>query len=46
MADKAEVFISATSADLKSFRQAVRDALLTMDVFPVVQEHFPPDYRE
>ncbi len=41
-----KVFISATSADLRSVRGLVRDALLNMGCLPVVQEHFPPDYRD
>jgi tetratricopeptide (TPR) repeat protein len=39
------VFVSATSADLGDCRRAVADVLLKLDVYPVVQEHFPPDYR-
>ncbi|MEX2213220.1 MAG: DUF4062 domain-containing protein [Phycisphaeraceae bacterium] len=38
-------FVSATSRDLRSYREHTRQALLTGGVFPVVQEHFPPDYR-
>jgi hypothetical protein len=45
MAILPRVFVSATSTDLKSFRQAVRDVLLTLDVQPVLQDHFPPEYR-
>jgi len=45
-ASRSAVFISATSRDLKSYREGVRDALLTAGIFPVTQEHFPPDYRE
>ena len=40
-----QVFISATSRDLGSFRKAVSDVLLTLGVHPVIQEHFAPDYR-
>lgn len=40
------VFVSATSRDLKSYREIAKNALLTGGVHPVVQEHFPPDYRE
>lgn len=40
-----EIFISATSADLKTCRQGVRDALLTMGCTPVEQTTFPPDAR-
>jgi serine/threonine protein kinase len=42
------IFVSATSRDLGSFRRAVSDALLALDVQPVVQDdpaEFPPDYR-
>ena len=39
------VFISATSADLASVRQLVKEALLSMDCHPVEQTNFPPDYR-
>ena len=38
-----EIFISATSRDLGSCRQLVRDALLTMGCVPVLQDHFSPD---
>jgi tetratricopeptide (TPR) repeat protein len=40
------VFISATSPDLASFRQAAHKHLLANDIFPVVQETFPTDHRE
>src|SRR5690348_15658440 len=39
------VFISATSKDLGSVREEVKQALLTMDCMPVEQSNFPPDYR-
>ncbi len=42
MPARPEIFISATSTDLKSCRQIVRDALLTLGCMPVVQDHFPP----
>lgn len=41
-----DVFISATSADLRTMRKIVRDALLDCDCFPVEQSHFSPDYRK
>jgi tetratricopeptide (TPR) repeat protein len=41
----AEVFISATSSDLRSVREIVKQGLLTMGCFPVEQTNFPPDYR-
>jgi hypothetical protein len=40
-----QVFISATSRDLGSFRKAVADVLLTLGAHPIIQEHFPPDHR-
>jgi tetratricopeptide (TPR) repeat protein len=39
------VFISATSGDLGSVRQVVKEALLAIDCHPVEQTNFPPDYR-
>jgi tetratricopeptide (TPR) repeat protein len=41
----ARVFISATSKDLGTIRELVKQALLTMDCMPVEQTNFPPDYR-
>jgi serine/threonine protein kinase len=40
-----QVFVSATSRDLGSFRKAVSDVLLTLGAHPVIQENFAPDYR-
>ena len=40
-----EVFVSATSADLRSCRQLVKEGLLTLGCVPVEQTNFPPDYR-
>lgn len=40
-----EVFISATSADLRSCRQLIKEALLTLNCVPVEQTNFPPDHR-
>jgi branched-chain amino acid transport system substrate-binding protein len=40
-----EVFISATSADLRSCRLLAKEALLTLGCVPVEQTNFPPDYR-
>src|SRR5438067_6756604 len=45
MSSVPRVFVSATSRDLGSFRKAVSDVLLNLDVHPVVQDHFAPDYR-
>ena len=39
------IFISATSADLASYRQVIRDVLLTNGILPVEQTGFPPDFR-
>jgi tetratricopeptide (TPR) repeat protein len=41
-----KVFVSATSSDLGSCRLTVRDLLLTQGIHPVLQDHFPPDYRQ
>lgn len=43
---RSEVFISATSKDLGSVREMVRNALLTIGCHPVEQSTFPPDYRQ
>ncbi len=43
MPARPEIFISATTKDLKSCRQLVRDALLTLGCVPVVQDHFAPE---
>ncbi len=40
------IFISATSADLAKAREIVRDALLEIGCFPVVQQHFPTGQGE
>ena len=45
MPTRPEIFISATSKDLASCRQLVRDALLTLGCVPVTQDHFAPDAR-
>ena len=39
------VFISATSKDLGTVREMVKQALLTMGCMPIEQSNFPPDYR-
>src|SRR4030095_13985731 len=41
----ARVFISATSKDLGTVRELVKQALLTMGCMPIEQSNFPPDYR-
>jgi hypothetical protein len=40
-----QVFISATSKDLGTVRELVKQALLTMGCMPIEQTNFPPDYR-
>ncbi|HSI61453.1 MAG TPA: DUF4062 domain-containing protein, partial [Candidatus Saccharimonadia bacterium] len=40
-----KVFISATTADLASVRQVVKDALLAKGCHPIEQTNFPPDAR-
>jgi tetratricopeptide (TPR) repeat protein len=45
MGDTLHVFISATSGDLGTVRELVKQGLLTMNCTPVEQENFPPDYR-
>ncbi len=42
---RTEVFVSATSGDLRSVRALVKEGLLTMGCYPVEQTNFPPDYR-
>ncbi len=38
-----EIFISATTSDLGSCRQLIKEALLTLKYAPVEQTNFPPD---
>lgn len=45
MPDLACVFVSSTTADLGSYRLAVRNKLMQLEVHPVVQDDWPPDYR-
>ncbi|NOS87373.1 MAG: tetratricopeptide repeat protein, partial [Methylococcaceae bacterium] len=45
MPTRPNVFISATSGDLRTVRGIVKDALLTIGCHPVEQTNFPPDYR-
>ncbi|MCX7097982.1 MAG: tetratricopeptide repeat protein [Methylococcales bacterium] len=45
MPTRPNVFISATSGDLRSVRGIVKEALLTIGCHPVEQTNFPPDYR-
>src|SRR4051794_10042501 len=46
MGDTLHVFISATSGDLGTVRELVKQGLLTMHCLPVEQANFTPDYRE
>jgi hypothetical protein len=46
MATREEVFISATSADLGSYRQVAKDAILTLGAHPIEETNFPTDYRQ
>jgi tetratricopeptide (TPR) repeat protein len=43
MARAVKIFISASSSDLRSFRNQVKIWLLDMGWLPVVQDHFAPD---
>jgi hypothetical protein len=45
MQERPKVFISATTADLGSYRLAVRGALLDRGVYPTPQDHLGPDYQ-
>ena len=45
MSASPKVFISAVSGDLRSIRQIVKEALLTIDCHPVEQTNFEPDWR-
>ena len=40
-----EIFVSATSQDLRTCRQLIKEALLTLGCVPVEQTNFPPDAR-
>jgi hypothetical protein len=46
MGARKEVFISATSADLCSYRQVAKEAVLTLGAHPIEETKFPTDYRE
>jgi tetratricopeptide (TPR) repeat protein len=46
MTERPTIFVSGVSSEFRTFRQAVRDVLLAKDIFPVVQDSFPPDYRQ
>jgi hypothetical protein len=40
MGARAEVFISATTRELRSYREEVKNALLTLGIFPIKQTNF------
>lgn len=44
MAEHAEVFISGTTRDLGSYRRVIKDALLTLQIFPIEQSNFTLAY--
>jgi Domain of unknown function (DUF4062) len=46
MGARKEVFISATSADLGSYRQVAKEAVLTLGAHPIEEKNLPTDYRE
>lgn len=42
MAERIDVFISSTSKDLKKYRAKVKEAVLTLGLFPIAMEEFQP----
>ena len=40
MAEHPEVFISVTTCDLGSYRAAIQNALLSLNIFPIQQDTF------
>jgi hypothetical protein len=40
MAEHAEVFISVTTRELRSYRGETKNALLTLKIFPIEQSNF------
>lgn len=42
MANRIDVFISSTSRDLKKYRAKVKEAVLTLGLFPIAMEEFQP----
>ena len=46
MVVRKDVFISATSADLGSYRQVAKEALLSLGAHPIEEQSFPTDYHE
>jgi len=41
-----DVFISATSSDLGTYREVAKEALLDIGAHPVEQKNFPTTHRE
>ena len=39
------IFVSATTRDLESYRDATAEVLLELNAYPVIQQHFAPDHR-
>src|SRR5215469_506679 len=46
MAEHPEVFISATTRDLGSYRREIKEALLTLNIFPIQQDNFALAYGQ
>jgi hypothetical protein len=44
MAEHAEVFISGTTRDLGAYRREIKDALLTLQIFPIEESNFTLAY--
>ena len=44
MAEHAEVFISGTTRDLGSYRREIKDALLSLQIFPIEESSFTMAY--
>jgi hypothetical protein len=44
MAEHAEVFISGTTRDLGSYRREIKEALLTLKIFPIEESNFELTY--
>jgi hypothetical protein len=44
MAEHAEILISGTTRDLGSFRREIKDALLTLQIFPIEESNFELAY--
>jgi len=46
MIEHLEVFISATTRDMGSYRAAIQNALLTLNIFPIQQDNFARAYGQ